>query len=603
MLGINWTIVALTAPVFQDPLGEAVPGSAAGCTTSASPFLDLELCSPSAMNIRPGGNVDLPSAQGASTKDSVFGGVITRLSPSWSDNTAISYAICGDSVTSQWNSDGTITCEQVVNDPSKALNGAFYLVNSSTGAVLFTNPPGVSSNLMSWSTVYNNVYYYMDQNGPNIRRVELNLRNHTITSDAVIATYSGPGTVDALSNGGDGGVTEGDQYWAFFTQGGSATQVCMAKLDGSGTLYCANWYPDLFTFGGNCGTNSPRSAQLFKGPSPSGKQWLLLSSCPPGSNELFSLHPGDAALTDEGPQPLSTDKALDSTLRKAPVFKVQPTTPSDCTGMQCAYSVHEDTVAVNGHQYLFSPGGTNYPSYAEQIFMDPDVAGVANMMVAVEAGGGMYETFTLFNSQDTHTSCAPLKPVCSVDVNDGYTTGNATYLITGLSTGSTTTITSSPNYAGANGDVVVIGGVKGIKGLGTPALCTIGNLNGATFQCSGLTTSGTYTAGGAFTLNSSTCQGGSAICGHLMETILYDATNIESKQFTITRLLKSRAVAMNDHAGAYYNGQPHSSCNAQGTMCAFESNDGIPDYLAVYTYSTGLLPSPHPAVPPRHIAP
>ena len=577
-LRVRLTVVAHTRPIFKSP-----SGTFRGCSSSGGPYLDLEICAPSDM--RPGGTFDMPAAPGATVSDPNFGATIRRLSPA-GNAAQVNYGVCGDSVTSQWNVDHSITCIQVIWDPSGATNGYIYFVNSATGAILFTNPPNRD---MSWSTVHNNVYYYMPNDGHRacIHKVALNLANNTIASDSTVWCYTGPGTAASFSNGGDGGVAQNDQYWAGFTEGGSATQVCLVALQG-GASYCASWTSACcLTLSGQ---HAPRVVQTFKAPSPSGKMWLIVGSYANGDNEFYSHHPGASALSDEGAQPLSPDAALNSVLRGTPVFKFQPTDLSDCakTG-DCRYTFHMDTVAVQGHQFLNFPAGATYPSYSEQVFLDPDVAGLAKMEVAAEAGGGMYETFPLFAAGDTHLSCAVLQPVCVVDV-DGDPLHLAAYKISDVRTGDVTRIFTSPNYAGSNGDVVLIGGVAGVAGMSGPTTCTVQELNGNSFVCGGLRTKGQYRENsGSLTLNSAACSGTG--CGHLFETLVYDLSNLLQRQLTVTRLMKHRDVEFPDHIGRYY-GDPHSTCSADGTICAFESNGGVPDNYNVFTATTGYRPVP-----------
>jgi len=620
-LTVNWTVVAYTAPTFKDPLGESSPGQTAGYTTSGAPFFDLEISQPT--NMRPGGTFDLPSSVTGTVTDPDLGATLTRISPSWN---GINYATCGDSVTSQWNSDDSITCIQVIWDPSGATNGNIYFVSASTGAILFTNPPNRN---MSWSTVSNNVYYYMpgsptggSSTGACINEVVLDLSNNIIASNTQIPnTCTTTGGALSYTNGGDGGVSAGDLFWGGVTEvpygtPNPAQLVCLLRLDDSAAPACAS-FGSLPALAVNCGSTPtnpgslcesgagnygiPRTVQIMKNYSQSGNFWVLLSSYAGGANEWYSLHPGATSLTDEGTWPIAPDGPFNSILRGTPVFKVTPTSFTDCANTgDCRYAFHMDMVSSAGHQFLLYPLGPQYPSYFEMSFVDPDV-GVPLINVSAEAGGGEYETFYLNAAGDTHLSCGATAPACSVDVDAvGAVLGSSqqmrAYAICGISTGSTTTITTCSAYGGSNGDLLEIGGVAGVTGIsGAGTTCTVALLSGTSFQCSGLVTSGTWTSNsGSVTLNSSGCPGSpTTLCGHVAETILYDASNILSKQFTVTRLLKHRSIGWlppYDHTGGSYYGDPHSTCSADMSVCAQTSNGGVPDYYAVYMYSTGFAP-------------
>lgn len=551
-LTINLTVVAYTIPTFTSP-----SGSFSGCSNSSANYFDLDTCT--ITNVRPGGTFNMPTL-GNTVTDPQFGGVIRRIG-----NT--NRAMLPDSVTSALNLGGTLASTTDIT------NGNVYFTNPIT-AVDTYNPTVAITRAMAWDPRDQNVYYYMSGSNMTIHKVVL-----PSFTDTVIYTYGGAGT--DLTNGGDGGVSK-DGYWCGYPEGGDKVLILVNLNTGAGFTYNFTANPTM-----NLAGFPARLCTVSKGfDSVTHKMYVVLGSYPGGSNEVLSYKLGDAALTDEGPMPLSPHAPN----RATPLFKVLPTSTADCIGGSgdCRGAQHMDTIEVNGIQYLIYPTGPNFPTYSYLAFMRFN-AGVALMETAVEAGGGMTLAFPYSPGvADMHVNAASLQPVAIMET-DSDPQIMAWRITNAVTSGGNINVTVATSFTLNNGDSVLINAVGGCTNLN--GIQTVSSASGSGFTVTGNTCNATYTAAtGSLVANVTP-----GTQPHQAELIFYDATNIASRQFTIKRLAKHRSFnIIGDYTGANYYGQSHPTLDPNGTIIAFESNNGTPDNVGAFSMPTGFTPAALP---------
>ena len=546
---INLSVADLTLDIFTTANSQP----AVGCSNSNAFFQDTDTCT--IADVRPGGSYTQPTI-GNTVVDGNFGGVIRRVS-----NT--NRTIDNDSITSPVNSDGTL-----VN--TVTVSGSYIVTNTITGADPYTiSYPKYRSR--SWDPRNPNIWYYFDATTPTVHKITLPSQ-----TDVTVATYSGSAT--DLTNGGDGKVTK-DGVWCAYTNGGADKKVVIIFLDTGAVV--------SYDFSGvTTMSNPPRSCTISNRDLVSNKHYVMLGSYPVGaglgggSNSRFSVDATTHAIVNDGAVPLSPlAPALGSR------YKIIPTTAADCTTGYCRPAVHgNDFVEVNGEQYWGVLYGVQLAGYISWDFAKMNMS-LDLMEIAVENGGSRTYTFPInLNIADVHMGCATSAPICVMGQNDDPTlTG---YEVTNVATGATTTVTTSPNYGGANGNVVLINNVGGVTGMVGPTLCTVASLSGATFNCSGMTTSGTYTAStGSLTLNVAP-----AAAPHQTDLLVLNLSAIATKAITVTRLLKTRSFGFTGTWLGLYNAQSHPGVSSDGKVVCWESSNGTPDNFDVYCAPTGYSP-------------
>lgn len=130
------------------------------------------------------------------------------------------------------------------------------------------------------------------------------------------------------------------------------------------------------------------------------------------------------------------------------------------------------------------------------------------MGIDTAAGGGLTTILPIPNA--THVGAARKGNVWVIGMDTSLTL--TSWKVTNMTGNgvSPVHVTSDTAYTGANGDVLTFGSVAGNTALNGPKTCTVANLSGTGFDCTGTTGNGTYTAGtGGFYLGTRTLGSGS----------------------------------------------------------------------------------------------
>lgn len=531
VVAISLTVVAYTVPTFVSP-----SGLFAGCSRSSPAFFDLDTC---ISGFVPGSTFSMP-AIGSTYIDPNFGGVLRRISNAPRNNDT-------DSTVSGWNSNNTLV---VTAD----FGGKCFMTDPNTGADVYSGVPCPTA----WDASDPASYYYLFHS--TIHKVTLRAPPSSV-SDVVWYAYTN--SAAQITTGGDGD-TSADNWISFWADAdnilgiinlNNPSQVVFANL---GTL---PW----FHF---------RTCAVSKGvDAVTGKRYIIAEGTG-GPSEIFSYKPGDLALVDEGTMPRKLNTVSPQRVPYAGPHcdTVTTSTTQDCYGAQ-----HSDTVAVNGVQYYVFTYQQGQPFFQHVTFMRFN-AGADLMTTAVEAGGGMTYTYPVFTGNgDVHIGCAKKAPSCVVETDsDPPITG---WQVTGATNSAPITITSQPAFMGTNGDVLLINNVGG--NTAANGLCTVGNLTNSSFQCVGSAGKGVYASGTGSFIRNVTPDGSN----HQSEISTIDASQIGSRVFRINRLAKHRSFAISGDyldAGGYY-GQSHPNISPDGSLIVFESNNGTPDNVGVFT--------------------
>jgi hypothetical protein len=270
----------------------------------------------------------------------------------------------------------------------------------------------------------------------------------------------------------------------------------------------------------------------------------------------------------------------------------------------CLPAAHADTFeGGDGQEYLLYPIGTvgstgliGY-SYEAALRFNACTNGDCGLMtIDVEAGGGAVETFNICdngNCGDVHQGCAVKAPICVIGTDADSSLGE--YDITNAVTSAgnvNLTLVGTPSFS--TGATVMVGGVNG---NGTSSGCVHANgawvnvtVSGRTVTLKGVTCDGAWvTPGvGAGITNAAVL----ADPGHQDELMLLDFTNIGTKNFTVKRLAKSRAVTQPQAVDQYIT-QNHPTISMDGSLVVFGANNNKPYSVGVYSVATGYRPAAH----------
>lgn len=326
---------------------------------------------------------------------------------------------------------------------------------------------------------------------------------------------------------------------------------------------------------------SPRLITGAKGNSLDGRRRMILGTYPGGSNYILSWAVGDSNITLDGPvaalpgQVYGTNHASGNSF-----YDGRIPNQALCDAGYCMSSWHMDTVTGgDGDAYLVYNGGVQYPTVVHQQMVR--LSNPLGFEDADEGGGARIDFGAGFGQQDQHLAGARNVSVVAWD-NDGDTPSVVAWKISGATNASPIVITTTTNYTGANGDILLINGVLG--NTAANGLCTVANLSGASFECAGTVGSGTYTANTGSLVKNATPTNKP----FQMQTFLGILTNANPRQIIVKQMYIHRSCSINDRLGSNYYGQPHLSLSDNAEKIAFESNNCIPDNYAVYVADTGF---------------
>lgn len=313
-----------------------------------------------------------------------------------------------------------------------------------------------------------------------------------------------------------------------------------------------------------------------------GRYYMILTTYPGGCSYIMSWAPGESTITVDGPQAATPSQIYGvNGIGTNPFYDGPIPSHALCDAGFCRSGFHADLLQAGGDTWLFGPyGGSVIPSVVYQTISRLR-DGPSMMETPLAAGGGQISLGPV-GQHDQHQSCGIHVPVCSMD-NDTDSPDLTAYQVSGATNASPIVITTTSAYSGSNGDVLLINGVQG--NTAANGLCTVSNLSGTTFECSGSTGNGTYTANtGSLVKNVAPAQQ-----SYQAETWLLDFSNVNTGSVVVNRLYVHRSWRYNDRIGVNYYGQPHSTISPDGKWIAFESNGGVPDDYNVFLAPTGFI--------------
>jgi hypothetical protein len=582
-LNINVTINNLTDPVFQFPSGGAAP---ANCTNPGSPYRDLANCP---MLVGPGAAGYLPLATlGATEHDPELGTLVTRITPAGTQR-----AVCGDAIINMFSPDKTLVCTQSIAGSDV---GTLYLTNTNGTGDAYTVPGSQGGGLMFDPTL---PYFYYEPTDNSNRVMRSTWTNNFATPTTVCTCDSAHGCSSGqnLTNSSDGNVNLVG-FLSLIAPTDKKVVLCNVY---TGAVYTYD-FSGIVTMTSN-GTlrNTTRVAPNFDV-----NNVLQIKadgeSSPIGLDEqFFSYTRGGTSITNVGPEPMSPD-AADNNESPPGILKIQPTVATDCTfgGRYCPNAEHscifQALVGGQPHNFNFALRGSSSPSWYVPSAQDLTAVSLPLINVAKEAGGGRYAMNpTDHANEDQHFSCGMLSPVAIAETDGDKPDGPTVYAITGITTGSSTTITVASTTGLSIGNPLLMSPAAGVTLLNVVnRKCTVAApLTGTTFNCNGLVTSGSWTGATVAAPAEFIVDTAPTYNTHQSETVLWDFTGIglSTPNVIMRRLYQHGSRAMSDRYGIGYYFQPHTSLSADGSMAATGGNRGVPDNYYVVVYRTGYVPS------------
>jgi hypothetical protein len=594
-VNLTWTSVAYTNPSFTSYSGTITNCTAGGNWPNPG---DTNICT---FTTGQAYDVFTPPAPVGTYVDGNFGGVVkTLVAPPTPGNPE--RLMGGDSVTGQINSDNSLVITNIVT-------GFQFATSTSTGADVYSNFTFCSA-AFTWDPTQPLVHYWL--NGTSVMK---HTHPNNCSADTTVATYPGLAT-GGVTNGGDGGVNK-LKFWALYTSGsdpshpfvGNDQTVMIVDLN-TGSIYTGSYAGKFVEASGN----NARNVVISKGvDAVTHKMYALLGAYPNAAAEVYSLQFASdnvtvtgSALVDEGSLGMTEHAFLPGylgTIQIGPNCSIAGNTANEC------YSVtHSDTFeGGDGQEYYLGLAGvtgsnflTGY-SVAVAMRFSSCITGVtcAPMLVDVEGGGGGVETFNvcvLGDCGDIHEGCAVKAPVCIVgtDADPSVTETDITNAVT---SGGNVNLTLAGTPSFITGATVTVGGVNG-NGTSTGCLRANGvwtnvTVSGTTVTLNGVTCDGSWvappiTAGSGIVPTFQTANPGS----HQDELMLFDFTNIASKQVKVKRLVKSRAVTYNPGPWDSYYTQNHPVISMFGDLVIWGANDNRPYSLGIFSTPTGYTPGP-----------
>jgi hypothetical protein len=580
-LTINVTIYPKTDPVFQATNNFALHN----CTASGSPYTDLDACP---VLTGPGSSTYTPLTRaGQQERDPEFGTLITRVTPAGTQRSP-----CGDAISMSFSSDGTLICTQSIGGSD---SGTKYMDYVNGGGDAYTIPGTMNGTSGPMFDPLLPQFYYFPNTSNTVMQATWTNSFSTPTTVCTCPRGTCP-NAGGFTNSSDGYVNK-DGWIALVNNANNILMLCNVHTRAA---YFYTFYPGIPTLTANGSIRD--SVKVSMAFDVSNQLHIKLDGQTVGGSgdaEYFTYTKGASAIVDVGPQPLMPDSPYDVGGTRGPL-KIQPTSTSDCSAQflnPCHNAEHEClfSAPVNGamHNFQFVLRGPDYPSYYVPAAQDL-TNGIATSDVAHEAGGGRYLMhYSSHQTEGAHFSCATLAPVAVMDTDAA--TPITTYTITGVKTGSTTTLTVGGGTSGlANGNVLKMNAVAGVTGLNAiNTACTVASLTATTLVCNGLATRGSWTgasvaAPATFTVN--TLPGSD---NHQAETVLFDFTDIGATPSRVVtrRLYKHGSWAYSDtYSGGYY-WQPHSAIYHGGSIVCTGGNRGVPDNYYVVCYPTGYRTS------------
>ena len=577
------TILPRLAHQFTDANGNAV----SGCVNSGYPYWNLDTCTASPA-YRPE-VATAPPAQGGTYADGNFGGVVTAVGTYGSlgvNPPAGGRIICNDAIVSCISSDRSTVL-------SNSAFGNAYLTNPATGLDLYNNIPATASGITYSDRVDPTLRYYFGDTDGTLHRVRLivpcplgGCAANVNYTDTVIYNY---GSAVQLGAAHDNEVSA-DNWMAFGVFSGGPdliNRACIINLNAPSQAYCSA----IFT-GVDLGS---RQLQLSPGvDAVSGYRYVLVGVSR-AAILILKWAPGDTALTRDTPayMPGFAQQAYfrywgPPSCTSADIVSVTPTD-------KCYFAAHSSFIEIVGpagpEEYYLAPYQHAHPFIQGLSLIKLNTGPLMTTPAAV--GGGLRLLFPNDNAAptDIHVGTSSNYPVALVTKDSDNVALNS-YLITAFKTGTNPSVTTSPNYVGSNGDTVFLSAVQGFSsGAANGTTCVVAGLSGATFTCSGITTSGTYMAAtGVVTpqlaIPSRSNQGMIAFVdfSHVTDTSGYVAVRFlaGSRSFGFTQERYT--------ASGYYD-QSHGVVSPDGKLACWESNQGLPDLMGVYCTPTGYVPA------------
>jgi hypothetical protein len=529
-------------------------------------YADTDTCSPT----KAPGSIPILS-QGSTWTDDFFGGT---------NKVIISAATSGfrslscDTTVSCINADGSLVL-------TGASTGDTFASDTHNGGDIWQHIPiGDGSVLAAWDAFDPKTYYFTL--GLTLHKVTLVTPPSTVTN-TVIYTY--PGTASLITTG-SGAARSKDNWFVMFTlgPGGSWNTSNDKKI----ILINLSNPASVFTLAVGSLTMAdflPRAIQISVGiNTPDNNRYIFFTG-----GGSFSFTATDTVFTFNG-STISFNYFLpqnpDAQRLPHPSFGLACDTFAEQQGpsnsnTNCFLAPHAVMAEANGIQYYVSDAGIQAPFFNGALIFRLDKGLL--LATSAEAGGGAYMPNYITSTGDLHINSAALGPYVLVS-EDASSTLTA-YSITGLTIGANPTVTSSPAYAGANGDLVAFAGLTGVGGMTT---CTVAALSGATFTAQGCTSTGSYAAAtGAFTKTVAPTP-----TPHMDEIDLIDITNLGTGQLAVKRVASSRDHSFNGgHQLNVYFGGNHANISPDGSLACWQYNNNLPDNVGVACAPTGISPA------------
>lgn len=570
-LTVNVTVYTRTQTIFVYPGGSCV-----GCTGQSGFYEDPVTAMPTPMNPGNATIVAPPACPGGTWTDPVLGGTLTCVTPN-----GLNQALSGDSTNPGINADHTMVS---VTQLGGVNSGSVYITKTDGSGTQCKTPAPSNIAPMYDPKLPGKMYFF---SGLSLVSYTFTFAGCTFTGPTTVYTY--PGSGSNISNSGDGMISPNGKL-AFVVNGGDTVSGVIDV--NAGTAVTRNYSSDPAL--------GPLRGITYVSPGVSeatNKQYVHLdsNSVSTGSNEILDLTSNGTILTLEGPEARPPESIYAN--GGTPFLAYQPSTTSDCaTYGNCQATQHacvfETRIGGKLHEMYIDNTG---PIAVGQVVSSPiDLdAGVANGLRIVEdsgAGasggakaGGHYGNFPLDGANAAnHYSCAQYAAVVAVSEES---LPPSTYQITNVAVGNPPTVTVGSTTGLANTNVLLIGGVQGVTGMPSSGfLCTVASITGTTFQCNGLSTSGTYTANtGSAILN--TAPSGP----HMSEVIVMDFTQINAPR--AIRVFHHNSLNVGDRLTGGYWAQAHVALSPDAQFACVSSNWGIPENIQVMCGPTGY-PTP-----------
>ena len=559
-------------------------------TNSGLPFWNHDTVTVTGFN--PGSNpvTVTPPANGATISDANFHNTITGIGPTGAYHLTNGGGGAGDGpgvMLSDANV-ATINLDDTLTWTNSIQSQNMNIYSRSTGLIQYKDILVANSSTWGWDKKVANVFWGLNNNGT-LHKYTL-LTTCPSGSCTVGTNYTDMTAFTFASqciNHNVPDITK-DDWWACYVSG--SNQMVAFNLNASPITLVSS-----AVLTQTCDKTISRGLWISPGVSGISGRRYVIGADDNGQGcfgfKVFSFAPGDTVLRDDGYFPRMPQAQYQGW------WSGPHTTYADTTVANGG-----SFIANNGHNVLAeipTPNGVSEVFFWE--FQNGAPFGVRwvaaqiesgdKMFVPVEGGGGASYGFLVDNGEGSgvnpavlHTGCSKNHPYCVVSVGGQNT--YTTYQITGVTVGANPTVTTTPNYGGANGDVVLIDDVGGLTGINrTP--CTVASLSGATFACNGITTSGTYTAStGCVAVNTV------PLAAHNQTEIFFiDLTNVYGiGNITVHELAVQRGMLMGcrQGAGGFYD-QAEASISDSGLYVEFNGNFGLPENYGVFLANTGLV--------------